>query len=955
MTAITFCFTDIEGSTQLLRSVGEEAYEALLERHRELIRTALMRAGGDEIKTEGDGFFLAFEDAAAALAFATTAQRAITDEPWPTPLRVRMGMHRGAAERRPDGDFVALAVHQAARVAAAAHGGQILATDAVTEGTSLDDDIRLERLGAFRLRDFDGAVDLAQLAGPGLPSGFPPLRATRADHGLRLPRTSLVGRERELEELGRLLLTQPLITLVGIGGVGKTRLALEAAAAAAAVFTDGLHVAELSSVPGPDLVGPTLAAAVDVRPAPGVEPLVALAAVIGSGRRLLVLDSCEHCLDGVAQAVEQLYDDCPNLVVLATSIEPIRVPHERMVAVEPLGEDAVRLVVQRAIEAGANLGPTAQELADIAEITRRLDGIPLALELAAGRITERGLPAVVASLDDLFALLTNGYRTALPCHRTLEAMVGWSVEQLKPDARDLLMQLSMLLGRWTPPAALEVCTDDRSASSSLQMLIDRSLVAVDDGPPQRIRLLDTVRAFAARTIDEGVAARVAARRLDWFVQRLADSVDEPEGELLDDIDALIADVRAALSRPDRDTRQAAILAASVAHWYDQRGLWGEAIPLVEAAIDACPAGRERSAAMAALAQLLASAGDPRRAFEVAQTVIASGDAPPRALALALLAGTSIAEPPPTDRPDPFVQALEISKPLSPPHLAARTRIALRKQILGDARGAVDDLDAVIADARDTGRFTLEAQARINRGGALIRLGELDEAERELELGRALAIEHHQRGLAAGALTNLSMVALHRGDAERALALAEERLTLAREMAEPRGKAAALGAVTTAAMALGDLDRARQSVGECRELFGALGLPDGVVTSGFNQTLLAARTGADDDAVRFALEVVADASATTNVTLHSLAVLSAGAVAARSGLVDGAALLAAAELDEPNQLLDPSDRGWLAECEADLLAAVGAEAVAAARSRGRALNLDAALVLATTALQELRLT
>jgi predicted ATPase/class 3 adenylate cyclase len=957
-----FCFTDIEGSTALLRNVGEAAYEVLLERHRELIRGALADAGGEEIKTEGDGFFLAFAHRSGAVAFAAAAQRGLGAEPWPTAVRVRMGMHVGPAERRADGDYVALAVHQAARVAAVAHGGQVLVTDDVVADVALPPATHLQRLGAYRLRDFDGPVELSQLAGAGIADAFPPLRAARADHGLRLPRSSLVGRDRELDELSRLLVTYRLVTLSGTGGVGKTRLALEAAAAAAAVFVDGLHVAELSQVTGPQFVDATLAAAVGVRPEPGIESLDAVVAAVAAGKHLVVLDSCEHCLDGVANAVDELLRACPNVVLLATTTEPIRLPDERLVHVEPLAladptdegygpagasalaSDAVRLLVQRATQAGAAIGGTDAELAQAADIARRLDGIPLALELAAGRIAERGLAAVQAALDDRFSLLTNGYRTALPRHRTLEAMVAWSVEQLKPEVADLLVRLSALLGRWEPAAAAAVCSDDPAAPAWLEVLIDRSLVAVEEGPPQRVRLLDTVRAFAGRSLAEAEHIEIAARRAQWMAGRLADLGGAHEDEYIAFIDAVIPDVRSVLARGHgEDVATATAVAGGVTGWYEQRGLWLEAIGLLEALIAECPPGAERAMAMAGLAQLASMAGRQQQAAALLERVLVEPDATPRAKALALLAGTPLGYAPPADAQDPLELALELSVPGEPTALGARARIALRKQMLGDAQGAADDLVAIAADANAIGRVTLAAQAHMNLGGVYARLGRLEDAERALEVGRSLAEERRNRAIAAGALTNLSLVALLRGDAKRALDLAEQRLTLAREMVQPRGEAAALSAVSAAAAALGDTARARDAANQTLQLCRRLDLPEGVATAGFNLVVMASRADDWRAAAQHASDVIADVAGLGNPSLSCLALYAAGGVLAASGRTVGVELMATAEATAPGQVpLDPTDLEWLHACAA----VIGADDAATARARG-ATN-DAATALKTAA-------
>ncbi len=388
--------------------------------------------------------------------------------------------------------------------------------------------------------------------------------------------------------------------------MGKTRVALEAAAANAALFPDGLHVAELSPVAGSQFVDATLAAAVGVRPEPGIEAIDALTAVIGNGRRLLVLDSCEHVLDGVAVAIERLRQTCPNVVVLATSTEPIRMPTERIVLIDPLGladgtgadpmsSDAVRLVVQRATDAGGRLDPNPEQLARSLRSRAASTASPLPSNwppVASPSVASRD---ALAALDDRFSLLTNGYRTASPCHRTLEAMVAWSVEQLKPDARDLLERLSELQGAWEPTAALDVCSDDPSAASWLQQLIDRSLLAVDDGPPERVRLLDTVRAYAARELSDDARDEISGRRLAWLGAWMVALASEPEDLYIGEIDALIPDIRTIFTRQRGENIEAvALLGASCGAWVTSpRGLWAEGTEVFERLVDVRPPGAAR--------------------------------------------------------------------------------------------------------------------------------------------------------------------------------------------------------------------------------------------------------------------------------------------------------------------------------------------------------------------------
>jgi len=962
----TFCFTDIAGSTGVLRELGESRYDEVLERHRELIRRALTSAGGREIKTEGDGFFVTFEDAAASLRFAVDAQRALGSEPWPVPIRVRMGMHRGPGVVRADGDYSSLAAHQAARVSAAAHGGQVLVTADVVRDFDPDDGVRLVHLGQHRLRDFDGGVALLQLASPGLADGFPPVRATREDHGLRLPRSSLVGRTRELQLLRELLATTPMVTLHGPGGVGKTRLALEAAAAMAASFPDGLHLVELSTVE-PDVVVATVMAAVGGRPMPGQDPLDALVAVLSVGFHLVILDSAERALDAVARLADAVVRSCPGCTLVVTSTEPVRTPDERVVAVAPLpapdglatlhagadllASDAVRLLVQRAKARGADVGDGLESARALATIARRLDGMPLALELAAGRIADLGVDATLDGLDDRFGLLTNGFRTALPRHRTLEAMMTWTVSALSDDDRSLLARLATLRGRWRPEHAIEVC----GGSGALHGLVDRSLLSLDDDPEggcMRLRMFDTVRAYAESHLPDPGAANLLVRKRRWLLEHLREINLGTDNHIRHEIDELLADFREVMVPSiDVDEQTAgdiAEIAALSSAWFEARGLWEEAISRLQSAVDLAPPGTQRLVAVAALAQQHVLMGDAGRATELARLALDDPDTPNSARALAYLAHTPAAmPPPPPGELDPLVEAVRLAgSPTSSLSLSARSRVGLRALAIGDPATAVDIYSEVIKVGRIHGRMVVTAQALGNLGGAYLRLGRLDEAEAAMTEARALASTINLPQVAAVCLTNLSLLALMRGDAAKALTLAEDRLRVALSMGDLRGEASAHVALANGALALGQRERAKDENRRGYEVFHKLELDDGAALCLFNLVVLAGGDGEQAEAARAGAELSALVATTNNAALRALGLFAAGGVAARAGLLEGAHLLGAADAHQPDVVpLDSSDREWLAACESALVAAVGTDAVAAARIAGSNLSIATAIALA----------
>ena len=963
----TFCFTDIEGSTRLMRTLGEDAYEKSLERHRELMRAALADHKGREVKTEGDGFLIVFDDASDAIAFAGDAQRRLTAEPWPaaTPVRVRMGLHRGPGQPRPDGDYVSLAVHQAARVVTTAHGGQVVVTSHAMEDATVREPDRLERLGRHRLRDFDTPVELLQLVGPGLPRAFPPVRAAREDLGLPLPRSATIGRDKELGLVCDLLSTLPLVTLVGPGGVGKTRLALEAAALLSPTFADGVHLIELSSVAGSDLVASTATATIGARPAPGQQPLDALVAEVGDGRRLLIFDSSERVLDGVADVIVAIGRACPQSVILVTSTEPVRMPDERVVNVGPLEvpaeranadsivlTDSVRLLLQRARAAGNDLGEGIEVAAALAAIARTLDGIPLALELAAGRIGEIGIDAVVAGLDHRFDLLTNGLRTALPRHRTLEAAVAWTVDLLDDDERDLLGKLSALAGRWPVRDAVAICGVDAAAEATVMRLVGRALLLLDASTPPRLRMLDTIRAYSARlrAPDDAVTNRI----LEALIRRVVERREATEDELIDELEALLPDVRTAAQPSNAvDIERLTELASMTSFWWEFQGLWQEGIDRLTAVYELCPPGKARHMCSASVGSFHRLLGHNDEAVAAARSILDDPDAPAQARAAALItlfppgAGQAI------EGVDPLDEAVRLAEGSTALQLSARAARAARISVAGDGAGGAAEFGEIAEEALQRGRLTIAAQALINRGATLLRLGDLDGAEAELARGRELGQERRAKGLVGTALSGLASLAVQRGDLPRAIELANERIVIAKKMGDLRGEAAALTTIAAASIALGDLATGRKTSARTLELFRLIGAIEGTVVTAFNLVVLSTRADDMADAGSWSMLATHEASASGNVMLQTLALLAAGALVCLASDLDGAVLLGAAEALAPGTMpLDPNDRVWIDEATDVATAAFGAEAITAARAEGASLARPAALSLAHAAAKKL---
>ena len=536
---VTFLFTDIEGSTWHVQRLGAE-WDGVLHRHYRILREVWREHRGFEVSTEGDAFFVAFAKTDDAVAAAIDAQRALDQERWPfeSDIKVRIGVHTGQA-RLYDGDYVGLAVHQAARVQSAAHGGQVLISEqthgllAVTAGVSVVD------LGLHRLKDIGEPMRLYQVVAPGLRTTFAdPRTLTAMPNNFPLQMTEFVGRVDDLHGIRTELQDGRLVTLTGAGGVGKTRLALEVCSDVLEQFSGGAWLVDLASISDPTLVGTVAASALGVREQPPRPVIETLVDYLIPRRTLILLDNCEHLIDACAEFVERLLTRCPDVKILATSREALNVPGEhcwrlRSLAVpafdaspiEIARTESVRLFEQRTRAVDPIFEIDTGNATTIAHICRRLDGVALALELAASRARSMGVEEIAERLDDRFRLLTGGSRTSLPRQRTLEATVAWSYELLSSAEQLLLSRLSVFSGGFTVATAQAVCADDGlSAENVLELvplLADRSMVVVEPAVSGQTRysLLETIRQFAReRMIERGEATAVRNRLLTWAVQ-----------------------------------------------------------------------------------------------------------------------------------------------------------------------------------------------------------------------------------------------------------------------------------------------------------------------------------------------------------------------------------------------------------------------------------------------------
>ena len=553
---VTFLFTDIEGSTKLAQEYPD-AMPMLLARHHEILHQSIQSYNGYVFQVVGDSFAAAFHSASDALHAAVDAQQLLQRESWtPAPIKVRMGIHTGAAQLQIDSNdntysgYATLASTQ--RIMSAGHGGQILVSGATCGlvPDMLPADSEFQDMGEKRLKDLLRPEHLYQLNISGLPSSFPPLKTLDIFlNNLPTQLTTFIGRENEIAEVKQELELHRLVTLTGSGGTGKTRLSLQVAADLLEKFDHGVWFIELAPLADPELIPRTILSTIGIIEQPGKMPIEILKEYLHEKKVLILLDNCEHLIEASAQVTNALLNAAPKLRILASSREALGVKGEmsypvpslslpdikHLPVIEQLSQyEAVRLFIDRALLVAPHFGVDKDNAPHIAQICYRLDGIPLAIELAAARTKMMSVEQISARLNDRFHLLTGGARTALPRQQTLRALIDWSYDLLTENEQVLLRCLSVFADGWTLEAAEDVCAGDVIESYEvldlLTQLVNKSLVVVmehSQSGETRYRMLETIRQYAREKLMEiGNGESIRDKHLAYFVKLVEQA--EPE-------------------------------------------------------------------------------------------------------------------------------------------------------------------------------------------------------------------------------------------------------------------------------------------------------------------------------------------------------------------------------------------------------------------------------------------
>jgi len=855
---VTFLFTDIEGSTRLWQQHPEPMKQALL-RHHALLQQSIESSNGYVFQIVGDAFCAAFHTAAGGVAAALAAQRALAAEPWGEtgPIRVRMALHTGTADlhagEHKAGEYMSgLTLSHTARLLSVAHGGQILVSNATQElvRNDLPSLVELRNLGLHRLRDLTRAEHIYQVVAQRLPDRFPALRSLEVVPN-NLPRqlTTFIGREREIAEAKRLLAETHLLTITGPGGSGKTRLSLEIGARLLSEYPDGVWLVEFAHLADPARVPQVLATALSVREEADRPLLVTLVDHLRPKRVLLLLDNCEHLIDACAGLADTLLRGCPEVKILPSSREalgltgevvfrvpPLSLPDSRLVpALERLAEyEAVRLFVDRAIAVKPDFTLTDDTAAAVVQICRRLDGIPLAIELAAARVRTLSVQQITAHLDERFRLLTGGSRTALPRHQTLRGLIDWSYGLLSEAERELFRRVSVFVGGWTLEASVAVCAgvdvDRYDIVELLGRLVDKSLCLIDgEGSDPRYRLLETIRQYGFEKLAETSEGQVVrARHRDFYLGFAEDAEPRLQGpEQVAWLQRLEADhdnLRAALRWSlDCDETEAALrLGSALSLFWDTHGYVREGREWLD---ELLAHARERPTSTVttrrALGKVLDAASRTRARwseFPQATEFLTQGLAVWRELG----DKRGIAE---------ALNNLAVGATQSGDRVRARVLVAESLALfreLSDKRGTAHALNNLAEILRSDGdlpgaRALFEesvplfeaieerrglSHALDNLGGILTAQGDYGPAEALYSRSRRLAEELGDNHAVATALRSLGGVAHHRGDHERARSCYEDSVARFREMGDGFCLAKSLIGYALTSHEMGDHEQAR---------------------------------------------------------------------------------------------------------------------------------------------------
>jgi predicted ATPase/class 3 adenylate cyclase len=867
---VTFLLTDIEGSTRQWEERPGEMSQALA-LHDDLLSTEIDRYSGRVVKAkgEGDSVFAVFSEPGNALSAACAIQRTLLDTH--SALRVRIAIHTGVAEERA-GDYFGPTVNRCARLRAAAHGGQVLISGSTERAVHkrLPEGIGLRPLGEHRLKDVSGAERIFQLIHSRLPSEFGALRTVElTPHNLPEPLTSFVGRHYDVTTVARLLTDGRLVTLLGAGGVGKTRLALQVARETLGQYPDGAWLVDLAPLADPSLLPARVANVLRIMEQPGQRIETTLSDALHDRELLLLLDNCEHLILACASLAEALLRSCPRVRILATSREALHVDGERTWRTPSLpDEDSVVLFADRAASGGAFLEPTDDTRAWVRKICDQLDGIPLALELAAAKLQVLTLAQISDRLEDRFRLLQGGSRTALPRHQTLRGTIDWSFSLLALTEQTVLRRLSVFVGGFGLEAAESIAgaapVEADAVLGILSALVDKSLIIADRTVGMmRYRILETIRQYGMEKLKEsGEDDAVRGRHFDWFLALAEGASLRPkaysDAESWGNFELELDNLRGALDWSIGQEPESALRLTVALHpFWDVRGYWNEARDRIERAMMTAknPPDDLCASAFAAAADVAANQGDRREALSHCESALAgfhkTGDTKGRGRTLNIMGRVLIEQDELERARGVLTESCRLLEQVGDArgHAEAVYRLA----DVAEGRGEIEEAERLCQESLGIRRGLGDLQGMAQCLGSL---GNLAAARKDWTRARSLLSESIDRFRLLGDEPNrrffesrLGTVARREGDLERSARMLASLVAESEEVGDTRALAANLCELGTTHALLGNGDHATQLVSRSLTIYLRWGERAGVDVCLRALALVALRDGDPERAAR----------------------------------------------------------------------------------------------------------
>ena len=890
---VTFLFTDIEGSTKLSQEFPDLLPDAL-KKHNEILRNAVESNNGFVFKTVGDAYCCAFEKAEDALNAAVEAQINLANEKWgEAVIKIRIGIHSGNAEWNGNDYMGYITLARVARVMSAAYGDQILVSnDAFVlclegsktlrknekekESLSLGDfeanEISFRDLGERRMKDIIKPIRLFQIVGKGLREDFPPLKTLDArPNNLPTQLTNFIGRENEIKHVKELLKDNRLLTIAGAGGAGKTRFSLQIGADLIDDFANGVWLVELAAESDPFLLPQSFMESLDIKEQQGKTPEQTLTDYLKDKEILILLDNCEHLIEACAVLAESLLLQCPKLKILATSREALNFTGEQTYRILPLSHpdpnlnntpeqltryESVRLFIERALAVNPKFRVTNENAPALAEVCSRLDGIPLAIELAAARVKVLSIEKIFERLDDRFNLLTGGKRTALPRQQTLRALIDWSYDLLSKEEKILWSRLSVFSGGWTLEAAEEVCSDDKinkyEILDLLSQLTEKSVIIYDESK-ERYRILESIRQYGIEKLTDEYG--IYLRHLDFFVELSKKALPELNNEngkswidiIDDDHNNFISSIEWSVSNENSD--KGADLAAALLNYWNTTGNYSTGIRLIQNILQSS-GSIDKSTKVKIILRLGVFKryhGDFEQAKKYSEeSLIISkeiGDKKGIAESINSLGNISNYQGDLEQAMKYYKESLAIFKEIGDKIGIAGSiqNLGMIMRNLGDYEQAKKLYEESLAMGKEIGDKNRIADSINNLGYVAVIQGDFEQAKKYLEESLDIRIETGDKRGTAISLNNLGMISFDQEEFEQAKKYLEESLAINKEIFNKSGIADCIYNLGNIALSLGDHNLAKsyfqESLGIENEIGDKKGIANSLNNLGYIYTML----------------------------------------------------------------------------------------------------------------------